>query len=57
MKEEKVLKLFTWKILVTHYQSIINFCGLQNLTDYVPNTMLDDICQYNDLLYANKQIH
>ncbi len=35
----------------------VNFCGPKNLTDYVPTTMLDDICQYHDLLYANKQIH
>ncbi len=30
-----------------------NFCGPQNSVDYVPTTMLDAICQYHDLIYAN----
>jgi hypothetical protein len=31
-----------------------NFCGPKNSLDWVPTTMLDAICQYHDLVYANR---
>ena len=31
-----------------------NFCGPKNSLDFVPTTMVDAICMYHDLVYANR---